>query len=64
MRKTDVTYSKILCPVDFSDCSRKAFYAAIGYARRFQAELVILHVVERNMSMAGFEGWCDIQLVF
>ena len=63
MRKTDVDYNKILCPVDFSDCSRKAFYAAIGYARRFQAELVILHVVERNMSRAGFEAVEDQHLV-
>ena len=53
---TPFTYTRILCPVDFSECSRKAFYTAVGYARHFSAELVILHVSERNMAVAGFES--------
>lgn len=56
MSNTDVTYTRILCPVDFSECSRKAFYTAVGYARHFSAKLVILHVAERNMAVAGFES--------
>ena len=55
MSKTDISYTRILCPVDFSECSRKAFYNAVGYARHFSAELVILHVSERNMAVAGFD---------
>ena len=56
MSKTNIGYTKILCPVDFSECSRKAFYNAVGYARHFSAELIILHVSERNMAVAGFES--------
>ncbi len=47
---TDVGYRRILCPVDFSETSRLAFYKAIGYSRLFKAELVLLHVEERNLT--------------
>lgn len=36
---------KILVPVDFSKCSRKALQYAIPFARQFQAELTLLHVI-------------------
>ena len=37
---------KILVPVDFSDCSRKALRYAIPFARQFDARLILLHVVQ------------------
>jgi universal stress protein A len=37
---------KLLVPVDFSDCSRKALQYALPFAKHFGAELVLLHVVE------------------
>jgi universal stress protein A len=37
---------KILVPIDFSDCSKKALAYAIPFARQFGAELNLLHVVE------------------
>ena len=37
---------KILVPVDFSDCSKKALQYAVPFARQFGAELVLLHVVQ------------------
>jgi universal stress protein A len=37
---------KILVPVDFSDCFKKALQYAIPFARQFDAELKLLHVVE------------------
>jgi universal stress protein A len=37
---------KILVPVDFSDCSKKALQYAIPFAKQFGAELDLLHVVE------------------
>lgn len=37
---------KILVPVDFSDCSNKALQYAIPFARQFDAELTLLHVVQ------------------
>ncbi len=36
--------SKITCPVDFSDASRRALLNAISLAKRFDAELSVLHV--------------------
>jgi len=38
------TLTKILVPVDFSECSDEAFDDALELARRFGAELVVLHV--------------------
>jgi universal stress protein A len=37
---------KILVPVDFSDCSRKALHYATVLAKQFQAEVLLLHVLE------------------
>ena len=36
--------NKILVPVDFSECSDEAFDDALELARRYGAELVVLHV--------------------
>lgn len=36
---------RILVPVDFSECSRKAVRYAVSLARQFQAEITLLHVV-------------------
>jgi nucleotide-binding universal stress UspA family protein len=38
-------YKKIVVPVDFSDCSREGLRYAIGFAERFGAKLVVLHVI-------------------
>lgn len=46
MLSNEVRYTNILCPVDFSETSRKAFYRAVGYARLFGAKLTVLHVRE------------------
>lgn len=35
----------ILVPVDFSDCSRKAMHYASCFAKQFNAEVTLLHVV-------------------
>ena len=37
---------RILVPVDFSGCSKKALQYAIPFARQFEASLVLLHVVQ------------------
>ncbi len=37
---------RILVPVDFSDCSRKALQYAIPFARQFGGELTLLFVVQ------------------
>jgi len=39
-------FRHIVCPTDFSDCSRAALRTAAELARRFEAELTLVHVVE------------------
>ena len=39
-----IAWSRILCAVDFSDASRAALEHAAELARRFHAELVLVHV--------------------
>lgn len=41
-------FSRILCPIDFSDRSRGAARAAHALARRFHSDIVALHVVPEN----------------
>src|SRR5689334_16309612 len=41
----EMTLNTILCAVDFSEPSRPAMEMAAGMARRFEARLVLLHVV-------------------
>lgn len=53
---TELAYRRILCPVDFSDTARKAFYQAVGYSKLFRAELIIFHVDEDNLSAKGYES--------
>jgi len=40
---------KILCPVDFSQYSRDTLAEALFLARRLEAELVVLHVINRRI---------------
>lgn len=42
----ELRLQRILLPVDFSECSRKALQYAVSFARQFHAEVVLLHVVE------------------
>lgn len=45
---------RILVPVDFSDCSKKALQYAVPFASQFRAEMVFLHVLTVNYT-AGWE---------
>jgi nucleotide-binding universal stress UspA family protein len=40
-----IDIKKILCPVDFSDCSGRAFEVALAMARWYSASVTALHVV-------------------
>jgi universal stress protein A len=40
------TLRKILAPVDFSACSKKALYYAAPFARQFEAELTLVFVLQ------------------
>lgn len=39
---------KILVPIDFSDCSKKALQYAVPFAKQFNAALTLLYVVQVN----------------
>jgi universal stress protein A len=47
---------KILVPIDFSECSLYALNLALGFAERFQARVVLLHVVEPTMYPENHTG--------
>jgi universal stress protein A len=53
---------KILVPVDFSDCSRKALQYAIPFAKQFGASITLLHVVQINF-VGGEFGSIDYPLL-
>jgi nucleotide-binding universal stress UspA family protein len=42
----EVDLKRILVPIDFSPQSRKAMQYALSFARQFNAELLLLHVIE------------------
>ncbi len=41
-------FNSILVGTDFSDCAGIAFSAALTLAKRFDARLVVLHVIDQN----------------
>src|SRR5262249_61527076 len=41
-------FTKILVPVDFSPCSEEAFRVALTLARIFQAEILLVHVIDTS----------------
>jgi universal stress protein A len=49
---------RILVPVDFSDCSKKALQYAIPFASQSRAEMIFLHVLTVNYT-AGLEFEVD-----
>lgn len=53
---------RILMPVDFSDCSRKALRYAIPFAQQFGASLTLLFVTQINYAVGEF-GLVDSPLL-
>jgi nucleotide-binding universal stress UspA family protein len=49
----DVTWRRILCPIDFSAESRAALRVAVDLCRRLGAALTILHVRDRSAPRIG-----------
>lgn len=48
----DRLFEKILVPVDFSTCSEEAFGLALSLARVYQAQVVLLHVIDTKSLQA------------
>jgi universal stress protein A len=55
----EVTWRRILCPIDFSAESRAALRVAVDLARRFGAALTILHVRDRAAPRLAPQGQAD-----
>jgi universal stress protein A len=53
------TIQRVLVPVDFSECAQKALEYAIPFAKQFNAQLVLLHVVPANYPIGEF-GMIDV----
>ncbi|MGH9356231.1 MAG: universal stress protein [Terriglobia bacterium] len=53
---------RILCPVDFSEASKKAFEYALSLAKQYKAKLYLQHLIEPVMvfSYEGIPGWKEI----
>lgn len=51
-----INLSKVLCAVDFSPTSRRAFDYATAMAHKFSAELVLLHVLEEVPLLSAYTG--------
>ena len=49
-----VTIDRILVPIDFSSYSKEALQYAVPFARKFKAEIFLLHVVEPAIYPADF----------
>lgn len=44
---------RILCPIDFSDDSRRALMHAIGIARQYRSSITAVHVMEQRAAAGG-----------
>ncbi len=54
-------FKKILCPVDGSDHANKALTLAIDLATKYEAGLVILHVLLRNADAPELKRFAEIE---
>jgi len=54
--------TKILVPIDFSDCSKKALQYAVPFAKQFGATITLLHVVHVNYVGGPEFGAIDFQI--
>jgi nucleotide-binding universal stress UspA family protein len=62
MPRGPAPFTRILCAVDFSDCSRLAFDYALSLARECNARLTLLHVLETRPLYVDFSPAAVIDL--
>jgi len=55
-RRPEVVLERVLFATDFSDTAQKALGYAVALARRFSAELDIVHILELSVGMVSSEG--------
>jgi nucleotide-binding universal stress UspA family protein len=54
-------FNKILCPTDGSDHAYKALDLAIDMTKKYDAELVILHVPHRSENIDALQRFAEIE---
>lgn len=54
-------FKKILCPIDGSDHALKALDLAIDIAKKYSAELIILHVPHRSENIEAMQRFAEIE---
>ncbi len=54
-------FSKILCPTDGSDHAYKALDLAVDLAKKYDAELIILHVPHRSENIDALRRFAEIE---
>ena len=54
-------FNKILCPTDGSDHAYKALDLAIDMAKKYEAELVILHAPHRSENIEALRRFAEIE---
>jgi nucleotide-binding universal stress UspA family protein len=54
-------FKKLLCPVDGSDHAEKALDIAIDLAKKYDAELIILHVPHRSENIEALERFAEVE---
>ena len=54
-------FKKILCPTDGSDHAYKALDLAIDMAKKYDAELVLLHVPHRSENIEALRRFAEIE---
>ncbi|HHT9118195.1 MAG TPA: universal stress protein, partial [Candidatus Hypogeohydataceae bacterium YC38] len=47
--KMITTFKKILCPIDYSECSAKALRYAAGLALKDSSKLYLMHVIDKRV---------------
>jgi nucleotide-binding universal stress UspA family protein len=55
-----IKLEKLVCLVDFSSTSRLALDYAVATARKFSAELVLLHVLEEVPLLTAYAGHAEL----
>ena len=54
-------FHKLLCPIDGSEHAEKALDLAIDLAKKYAAELIILHVPHRSENIEALERFAEIE---
>lgn len=62
-----LSIKKVLCPVDFSEFSKKAFEYALSLSTHYKAQLYVQHVIEPVTALFTYEnlpGWREVYAEF